>query len=340
MDDRKQRIMTAIVSLYSGDGEPIGSNLLCRHFDMAVSSATLRNEMAALTRLGLLEQPHTSAGRVPTTKGYRYYVDNLLGERFTLSEKEKAQVDEIFAGLDYDPEKLVQGAARGLSGLLGCAVVATTPRAEDQFIAHYEVIQVGRYTAAVLGVTGAGGVRTRVAKVDGELAEGDTEKLAGALNGHFRFVAEADIDAGRIRAAVDSLGALGAKSWPVFSAALTLLSEVGRGGVFFEGQQNLLQWPELEPNLRTLITFLSDDEHILEVVRPRGEQTTILFGDEFPEDPIPGLSLVIRNYLVGGGLSGAIAVVGPSRMKYSEVLPRLEYFCNLLGQGMSGNMAV
>ncbi len=78
MDDRKQRIMMAIVSLYANEGEPVGSNLLSRYFDMAVSSATLRNEMAALTRLGLLEQPHTSAGRVPTAKGYRYYVDNLL----------------------------------------------------------------------------------------------------------------------------------------------------------------------------------------------------------------------------------------------------------------------
>ena len=181
MDDRKQRVLTAIVSLYSADGEPVGSTLLSRYFDMAVSSATLRNEMAALTKLGLLEQPHTSAGRVPSAKGYRYYLDQLMEQHLRLSQEDKALVEGIFRELDYDPDQLADGAAKALADLLGCAVVVSTPRAEDVRIAHYELIQVGRSNVAVLAVTSAGGVRTRVARLDRPVDMVQLQKLAQVL---------------------------------------------------------------------------------------------------------------------------------------------------------------
>ena len=104
MDARKQRVLQAIVALYGLEGEPVGSSVLANYFDMAVSSATLRNEMAALTKLGLLEQPHTSAGRVPSAKGYRYYLDNLLTDDQPLDRVTRARVDAVFASLDHEPE--------------------------------------------------------------------------------------------------------------------------------------------------------------------------------------------------------------------------------------------
>jgi heat-inducible transcriptional repressor len=338
MDDRKQRIMMAIVSLYASCGEPVGSNLLSRHFNMAVSSATLRNEMAALTRQGLLEQPHTSAGRVPTTKGYRYYVDNLLQTPDALPTQDRQAMDAAFHKLDYDPEKMVQGAAKTLSAFLGHAVIATTPRAENTFIAHFEVIQVGRYTAAVLAVTGAGGVRSRVAKVEAELAEGDTARIAAVLNRQLRFVAEADVSAGLIRAMVDELGEKGPPNWPIFSAALTLLEEAGQHNLYFEGQQHLLYWPELEGSFRAIMDLVSEPARIEAILHPRSGHTTIIFGDEL-EPPVPGLCLISRQYLAGGGLAGSLTVAGPARIRNREVIPKLEYFSELLGKGLSGTAA-
>lgn len=335
MDDRKQRILMAIVSLYATGGEPVGSNLLSRHFDMAVSSATLRNEMAALTRLGLLEQPHTSAGRVPTAKGYRYYVDNLLDSPHGIEAGDKARIDHLFHGLDYDPEKLAQGAARAFSDLLTYAVLVTTPLAQSTSIAHFEVIQVGRFTAAVLGVTAAGGVLTRVAKVDFELCEGDTAHFAQTLNHFLRFVAEPDVDSNLIRSMVDSLGPGGPRSWPVLSAGLTLLAEAGRPSIYFEGHKYLLQWPELEPGLRPLLELVGDRERVEQLLGPVEGRTVVLFGDELP-DAIPGLCLVSRRYLAGSGLSGSVAVIGPARMRYRQVIPQLEYFSDLLGRTMGG----
>ena len=154
MDARKQRVLQAIVALYGLEGEPVGSSVLANYFDMAVSSATLRNEMAALTKLGLLEQPHTSAGRVPSAQGYRYYLDHLIDapKSGTLPEKDRRRIDDLFAAMDAEPEKLVPAATRCLADMTGCAAAATTPQAPDLCIAHFEVVQVGRYSAAVLAV--------------------------------------------------------------------------------------------------------------------------------------------------------------------------------------------
>ena len=334
IDDRKQRILLAIVSLYSTNAEPIGSNLLSQYFDMAVSSATLRNEMAALTRLGLLEQPHTSAGRVPTSKGYRYYVDHLLRLPTRLQEEDRLALSRIFQTLDHDPEKLAQGAAAVFAELLKYAVVTTTPRAEDMRIAHFEVLQVGRFTAAVLAVTNAGGVRTRVARVDFELDEEGVSHVAKMLNRSLRFVAEMDVTPRDISSLVDSLGEGGSRYWPILSASLTLLSEVGTPSVYVEGHKNLLLWPELEPALHTVMELFTSPKELEEILRPTSAGTSVLFGDELKK-PVPELCIITCPYLAGGGRTGIIAVGGPSRMEMWDVIPKLEYFSELLGKAMS-----
>ena len=335
MDDRKRKIMMAIVSLYATGGEPVGSNLLSHYFNLSVSSATLRNEMAALTRLGLLEQPHTSAGRVPTAKGYRYYVEHLLGTPAALAEEKQRKIDSVVGALDYDPEKLARGAAIALADLIGYAVIATTPLAKDLYIAHYEVIQVGRYSAAVLAVTVAGGVLTRVTKVDFELEAHDAKRLAETLNTYLRFVAEADVTPSLIRSMVDSLAEAGPRSWPVLSAALALLSQAGKPSVYFEGQQYLLQWPELDSGMRRLLELTADRESMEELLHPLSDNTEVLFGDEMEEKPIPGLCIVSRHYHAGGGLKGVIAALGPTRMRFGEVIPTIEYFSLLMGRAIS-----
>lgn len=336
MDERKQHILRAIVMLYGTDGEPVGSGLLAKHFESSVSSATLRNEMAALTKLGLLEQPHTSAGRVPSAKGYRYYIDNLLGNAPAIDARDKAAIDALFRELDYDPERLAEGAARALAELTGYAVVATTPKSEELCIAHYEVMQVGRYAAAVLGVTSAGGVRTRTAKLDFALKPEDTALLAQTLNKNLTFRNAADIDKAGLHAITQSLGAEGAPFYPVISAAYTLLREAGKPSVFLEGQQNLFGYPAQADSFSTLMEFFSDTEAVKRYISPKSERTTVLLGDDLPDYPMPGFCIMSKRYLAGGGLTGAIAVVGPTRMPYRDLTARLEYFALLLGECMSG----
>ena len=332
MDDRKRQIMQAIVQLYGLEGEPIGSGVLANYFDCAVSSATLRNEMAALTKLGLLEQPHTSAGRVPSAKGYRFYLDNLLDDDMKLDPQDAQEIRRAFASLDQEPDKLAQGAAKALAKMTGCTAAVTTPRADDLCIAHYEVVQVGRYAAAVLAVTSAGGVRTRVAHVTRGLTRSDAANLAALLNSNMTFVAPVDLNQAMLNALCQQAGSA---LVPVIMAAAGILEDSSKPHVFLGGEQYLLQWPELQPYLPLLVTQLNDDERAGAMITPSTGRTTVFLGEDI-KPAMPGLCIVAKRYMVGGGLTGTIALVGPARMPFSRLIPVLEACAQELGKGMSG----
>lgn len=334
MDDRKQEVLRAIVALYGAEGEPIGSGLLAQHFHLAVSSATLRNEMAALTRLGLLEQPHTSAGRVPSAKGYRYYIDYLMPAQTALSRAQQHEIEQIFDELDYDPARLAEGVAKALAERTGLAVVATTPSSEDTTVAHYELIEVGKQAVAVLAVTNTGSVRTRVARLPQPVAAQQLQLTAKTLNALLTFRAPADIAAEQLRAMAEAAGS--ASSLPIVKAAYQLLREAGRASVFLEGQQNLLRFPEVRGSVQTLLELFADEAAVRRSVVPRGDKITVRLGEDLPEYPMPGMCVITKPYIAGGGSRGTLNMVGPTRLNFTKVIPQLEYFALLLGQAMSG----
>lgn len=332
MDRRKQRILEAIVALYAAEGEPVGSGLLANYFDMAVSSATLRNEMAALTRLGLLEQPHTSAGRVPSPQGYRYYLDHLLSATgsFTLSAQDREQIDDLFTSMDAEPEKLAQSAARALADYTGMAAAATTPQADDLCIAHFEVVQVGRYTAAVLAVTSAGGVRTRVARVADGFTRADAQTLAALLNRSLTFVVPEDVTDGLT---AELLAATESRLAPVVRAAEALVRT--RPQVYLEGAQYLAQNKDVRKELGLLLEIFSDSSAGRTLIEPQGNRVTATLGEDVRPE-LPGVCIVSKRYLAGGGLTGTVALIGSNRMAYQHLIPILDYFASKLGQSMSG----
>ncbi|MEG2499521.1 MAG: heat-inducible transcriptional repressor HrcA [Oscillospiraceae bacterium] len=337
IDDRKQKVLRTIVALYELDGEPVGSGLLAEHFEMNVSSATLRNEMASLTRLGLLEQPHTSAGRVPSAKGYRYYLDNLLNASDDLTLREKRKIDTIFEELDYDPDRLIEGAATALSELTQYAVIATTPKSDSTYIAHFELFCVGRFTAALLGVTNSGGVRTRVVKLGFELSPTSCDAISSLLNSALTFRSSADISDEYLRGAASALGGKSSLVYPVLQAALKLLREAGKAKIFFEGEQNLLQNRDTAPHLGTLINICADANAVAEYFSVQGDCAQVILGEDIIENPMPGLCLVSRRYHAGSGRTGTINIAGPTRMQFMKIIPCLDYFSLLLGQCITGN---
>ncbi len=332
MDARKQRILEAIVALYASDGEPVGSGLLASYFDMALSSATLRNEMAALTKLGLLEQPHTSAGRVPSAQGYRYYLDHLIEApgSIRLPEEDRRYIDDLFTGMDAEPERLAPAAARCLADLTGCAAAVTTPQAPDLCIAHFEVVQVGRYSAAVLAVTSAGGVRTRVARVDTGLTRDDATSLAQLLNRGLTFVAPQDLTP---RLLASMVLASGERLAPVILAAQALVTMGPQACL--QGAQYLAKMPDVRQNLGTLLEIFSDDAAATALLQPDGGKITATLGSDL-DPPMPGACIVSKRYLAGGGLTGSVALIGSTRMEYRRVLPILDYFSAKLGQSIAG----
>lgn len=335
IDDRKQRVLEAIVALYSAGGEPVGSNLLSEHLNLAVSSATLRNEMAALTKLGLLEQPHTSAGRVPSAKGYRYYIDYLMQPETGLSIRQKTEIDRMFATLDYEPERLAAGAARLLCEYTGYTTAATTPRADDACIAHFEVVQVGRFAAAVLAVSASGGVRTRVARLDYGLTRTDAATLTAVLNSSLTFVSPADLTHATLHQMALQLGEKAAVLYPVLNAAAALLRDSAKARTYLEGPQHLSHWPEVAQHLPNVLELFGNQEVAGCLITPPTDRTSVLMGEDITPG-MPGICFVSKRYLAGGGLVGALAILGPIRMPFEELIPVLDYFALKLGGYMTG----
>ncbi len=332
MDERKRRVLQAIVTLYGLEGEPVGSSVLANYLDMSVSSATLRNEMAALTRLGLLEQPHTSAGRVPSAKGYRYYLDNLLTGSQPLDRVAQARVDSVFTSLDHEPDKLAQGAVKALAQMSGYTAAISTPSADDLCVAHFEVVQVGRSAAAVLAVMSAGYVRTRVARVRDGLTRERAAELAALLNRSLTFVAPVDLSH---RALAELCSQIDPALVPVVSAAAAILQESAAPRVYLGGEQFLLDWPQLDGKVRTVLSLLNDESTAARLIAAPGSAISVLLGEDM-EPQVPGLSIMSCRYLVGGGLCGSVALIGPARMPFSKLIPLLETFADELGEGMAG----
>ena len=336
MDERKQQVLRAIVTLYTNDGEPIGSHLLSEYMDLAVSTATLRNEMAALTRLGLLEQPHTSAGRVPSGAGYRYYIDHLM-HTAALTPRQTAEIDACFATFDYDPPRLVAQAAKALSEQTGLMVAATTPRAEDIRIAHFQITQVGRCTAAVLAVTSAGGVLTRVARTDADLTEEDIRTVTVLVNRALAFLTPVDVNPAILQGLQLAFGERSGALMPVARAAALLVQEAGSAVTAVEGIANLLPYPETSTQLAKLLEFSSDHLQLARSIIPANDRLTVTLGSDEGASLPNGVAVMSRRYMAGNGLRGGMAIIGPDRMPYGKLCPILEYYTLRLGQAMSGS---
>ena len=269
-------------------------------------------------------------------KEERYYLDHMDAPA-ALPAAERRKIDQLFAGMDYEPDKLTQSAARALSDWAGYTVVATTPAAPDLCIAHFEVVQVGRYSAAVLAVTGAGGVRTRVARVEGGLSRADAVQLAGLLNHHLTFVSPPDLTEALLADLAASLGPRRKELWGVVRAAADLLEEAAKPRVHVEGIAHLLEWPELSGDLARVLELFGNEETGCRLCTSTGQRGDVLLGEDL-EDPIPGLSVIRKRYLAGGGLMGGLAIVGPARMPFQKLMPGLDYFALKLGQSMAGNL--
>ena len=327
--------LQAIVCAVWPRGRARGQQCAANYFDMAVSSATLRNEMAALTKLGLLEHaPPPAAGRCPQWPRATVIIWIIFSpDDQPLDRVTRARVDAVFASLDHEPEKLAAGAAKALAAISGCTAAVSTPCAEDLCIAHYEVVQVGRSAAAVLAVTTAGYVRTRVARVRTGLSRENAAALAALLNRNLTFVAPVDLSP---RLLAELCSQISPELVPVISAAAAILQDSTQPHVYLGGEQYLLDWPQLDGKVGSILSLLNDEEQAAALIAPPAEQSeSILLGEDL-EPQIPGLCIVSDRYLVGGGLWGSVALIGPTRMPFQKLMPLLHTFADQLGEGMSG----
>lgn len=326
LTDRKKQILKAVVEDYISTAEPVGSKAIASQMGGSVSSATIRNELADLVEQGYLEQPHTSAGRVPSPKGYRMYVNELM-ERQKLSVMETEKLNEALHLKMEELNRAVSQAGKAVSALAGYPVYTATAGRKSFFARHFDLLPVDDESFIVVMMMGDNRVKSQLLRLQLKLDAGQTPTLVNLLNTHF-INCSADEMNDKLLHMTDQLSPrMFLPLSQTVAYATDVLDEAGRREVQTVGASRLLKLPEFRDadKAHQLMSYLSDEGADL----PTPDENTpmkILIGPENVSKALLDTSVVVASYDIGDDLRGLIGVVGPTRMDYAAVTARLSYF--------------
>lgn len=335
INQRHKLILDAIVSMYIKDQEPIASQALQDALNISVSSATLRNEMARLTKLGYLNQPHVSAGRVPTNKAYRYYVENLDRTK-QISPADQKNIKEHFDILDGDSQKFLAGAAKLFSDILGYTVIIAPPTDPDMQFVNFTAVKTGRYSIVLVATTGRGEVHTRVVRLGEEIGTTQLSQLVSLINSRLCFICYDDVDRAYFTHLIENLEKENKAFGQFLQGALALMSEANKRPVYVYGQEKLLNTNHFDHNVGDVLKLLADTDTLSKIITPKYDGISVVFGDELPIKNIENTCFISTRYFAGSAVSGTLAIVCPQTVDYQRLFLAVEYFARLLTQSITG----
>ncbi len=335
LSERNRKILEAVISVYLQRAEPVGSRTVAKHVGLGLSPATIRNIMADLEDEGLLFQPHTSAGRVPTERGLRFYVDNILEKR-DLSWGDQAVIEETIMASPDDVKTALRTAASLLANFTGHAVVASQPAPLDKRLLHMDFVLLRPCSVLVVSVFEGGIVRQTVIRTKEAISQERLWRMADYLN---QYLSYRSIDEVReeIRMELDEDRRLFKKL--VQEALDKTLSAQPQENLFVDGRANLLEQPEfLDLNrLKILLQALEEKGALLELLDrvKEASETRIFIGSKELGSALPDCGLVATPYKHKDEVMGGLGVVGPMRMDYGRVIALVEYAALVLSDKLS-----
>lgn len=333
---RKQNILASIVNGYILTGEPIGSKSISEL--VGASSATVRNEMADLTELGLLEQPHTSAGRIPSARGYREYVDSLMVPK-ALSDVERYSLDSMLMKSAFDPERLLQGAADTLAISTRYLAVSTSPSGAGAKIKAVQFVQTSRRTAMLILMSSAGTMRNKVFHCDFDLSNEIMRIFFRVINERVTGRRVDEINRAFIQSLAISFNDLALLMSSALAALLEVAQETLHTEIALSGQMNLLYYPEYQlSGVRRLMDLIENPEAVCDMLEGKKNSTHIRIGPENESEALWNSTVITSRYSVGGRNAGAVAVIGPMRMDYAHVAAQTAYIAEQVGEMLTGIM--
>jgi len=335
LDARAQHLLKTLIERYIAEGQPVGSRVLSRHSGLELSPATIRNVMADLEEMGLISSPHTSAGRMPTPRGYRFFVDSLM----VVKPLEQQEIERLEGEFDGDrPKQLVNAAASLLSQLTQFAGVVMTPRRREAAFRHLEFLRLSEHRVLLIVVTPEGDVQNRILHTDRPYTTPQLIEATNFFNQHF---AGQSFNAIRERLAAE-LSALRADIARLMQVAV----EVGEGAfqdsdaLVVTGERNLLNAEDLASNmdrLRQLFDLFEQKTGLLHLLdeSQKAQGVQIYIGGESGLVPLDECSVVTAPYEVGGQVLGTLGVIGPTRMAYERVIPIVDITAKLLSNALA-----
>ncbi len=338
LDERTGEVLKALIQVHIATGEPVGSQTLSRQLNRSLSPATLRNIMAELERKGLLDHPHTSAGRVPTDDGYRVYVDSLAGHT-PLSRHEAARIRSSLKARDKSPQEVLESASHVLSQMSHNIGFVVGPEITRTGFMHVDFVRLARPRILVVMVSSAGLVTNKVIEVDEELSQEDLQACANYLNGTF---AGLTLDAIRQRliemmrhekALYDSLlrkvVAVGERAF----AAVDDQSEI-----YVDGTSNVLAQPEFDDmdRMRALFRTFEQKSRLVKILNAciSGDGLRIVIGSENADPELRELTLVTAGYPVDGRTLFGVGVIGATRMEYARVISLVDHVARAVSRAL------
>ncbi|MBP5493797.1 MAG: heat-inducible transcription repressor HrcA [Lachnospiraceae bacterium] len=322
LDERKTKILQAIIKNYLETGEPVGSRTISKYTDLNLSSATIRNEMADLEELGFIIQPHTSAGRIPSDKGYRFYVDAMMLEH----EKEVEQLKDVLLEKEEKLDHMLKQAAKLMAVNTNYATMVTAPRSSRNVL---KFLQLSRMDAShILAVIVIEGnvIKNTVIDVAESLNDETMLKLNILLNTHLNGLSVEEINLGLITALKQQAGMYGPIIEEVIDAVAETIKEDEDLEIYTSGANNIFKYPELSDNQKAsdLINAFEEKQLLTQLIDDTNtdgkNEIKVYIGEESPIQTMKDCSIVTANYEFGDGMRGMIGIIGPKRMDYDKVV--------------------
>ncbi len=335
MDKRNQRILKAIIASYIETGGPIGSRTISKKYDFGLSPATIRNIMSDLEEMGLLTHPYTSSGRIPTEKGYRYYIDNIMSEN-ELEYIDEEEFERRYQNKKMDIIELMHETSVILSIFSHYSGVATMPCFTNTIFQHLKFIKLAKKNIMAIFISQEGIVQNKVFDIDEDYSQKELDRIADYVNKEFRGLAIAEI---RSRL-LDEMRADNAHynylMLKVLKDSENTFSE--NGGIFLEGAANVLNLPEFSSDvgkMKSLVMAFEEKYTILKFLNKclDSEGVKVYIGAE--DSVLNNCSVVAANYKDGNRILGTIGVIGPTRMEYTRVIPLVDVTARILSRTLS-----
>lgn len=327
LDERKRKILNAIIRNYLDTGEPVGSRTISKYSDLNLSSATIRNEMSDLEELGYILQPHTSAGRIPSDKGYRFYVDNLILEK----DREVTEMKEFMIEHTERVEQVLKQMAKTLATNTNYTAMITAPSYQRNKVKFIQLSQVDEEQLLAVIVTEGNIVKNKMISTREALDNETLLKLNILLNSSLNGLLADQINLATIARLKEQAGIHSNIVGDVLDALAGAFQEEEELEVYTSGTTNILKYPELSDSQKAseLLNAFEEKKQLITLVNETlssGEQTGIqvYIGDESPIQNMKDCSVVTATYQIGEGMQGTIGIIGPKRMDYENVMDNLK----------------
>ncbi len=334
LTERKKKVLRSVVDLYIRTAEPVGSKAITELPDMKYSSATIRNEMADLTAMGYLEQPHTSAGRIPSAAGYRLYVDELMAD-YRLSIDETKSINMAIEEKMQRVDKMVEKVAKLVSQATDLPAISVASRQRGATVRQFELIAAGPGSVILVIMLTNEEVVNKLIKLPVHVTESDLKVLAAVLNATMTGLQGEEFSTDLLERVMTAAGPAASLVPVIMEFTGETLAKQGSTNMAVAGQMRLLGQPEYRDvdKAQRLLTSLDEDALSgLPAVMQNANGTQVLVGPENVAQELKDTSVVMTKFDIGDGMQGMIGVVGPTRMDYAKVTARLSYFAESLSK--------